>query len=204
MVTVPPNKDPQAPPPGAGKAERRRELRSRRREIAAARDLPADGEHLARLALVEVDRHGGDGPVTITAYEPLPVEPDVRALVRDAYDRGMRVLVPLTLDDLDLDWAQWSPDGLGPPLGRHAVAEVTVAFVPGLAVDVSGTRLGQGGGCYDRALPRFPSTAPVICVLHPGEDHTEPPLPHEAHDRPVDAVLTADGLRWAEGGRTEA
>lgn len=204
MVTVPPNKDPDAPPQGEGKRARRRQLRARRREIAAARDLPADGTRLARLALAEVARHRGDGPVTITAYEPLPVEPDVRALLRDAYDRGMRVLVPLTLADLDLDWARWSPDGLGPPLGRHAVAEVAVAFVPGLAADVSGTRLGQGGGCYDRALPRFPSTAPVICVLHPEEDGTEPPLPREAHDRPVDAVLTAAGLRWVERGRTEA
>ena len=198
MVAVPLSNDPNAPTSGPGKRERRRELRARRREVAARRDLPADGERLARLALAEVERHGGDRPVTITAYEPLPVEPDVRALLHDAYDRGMRVLVPLTLADLDLDWAVWSPDGLGPPLGKHAVAEVTVGFIPGLAVDVGGTRLGQGGGCYDRALPRFPSTAPVICVLHPEEDRTAPPLPREAHDQVVDAVLSADGLRWVE------
>lgn len=203
MEAVPPTDYPDSPSLPALKRERRRGLRARRRDIAARRDLAADGERLARHALAEVERHRGAEPVTITAYEPLPVEPDVRALLRDAYEMGMRVLVPVTLPDLDLDWALWSPDGCGAPLGEDAVAEVTVAFVPGLAVDVAGTRLGQGGGCYDKALPRFAPDAPVICVLHPEEDRTEPRLPRETHDRAVDAVLSADGLRWVQPRRPE-
>lgn len=183
------------------KQDRRRELRARRREIAGSRDLPADGRRIAEHALAllrdaspTLDRNVR--PVTITLYEPLPVEPDVSALLREAYGLGIRVIVPITLPDLDLDWAQWSPDGLGEPLGKDAVADVTVAFIPGLSVDESGTRMGQGGGCYDKTLPRIRSRAPVVCVLHPGEDRTEPALPREAHDVPVDAVLTADGIRW--------
>lgn len=144
----------------------------------------------------------GGGRVTITAYEPLPVEPDVNALLHAAYDRGVRVLVPLTLADLDLDWVEWGPSGCGGPLGKTAVADVTVAFVPGLAVDLAGTRLGQGGGCYDKALPRIRSGAPVICVLHPEEDLTDPALPREEHDVVVDAVLTADGMRSVSGRST--
>lgn len=201
MVAVPPNADDDVTTPRGLKRERRRRLRARRREVAARRDLSADGELLARTALTEVERHRRDGPVTITAYEPVPGEPDVRALVRAAYDLGMRVLVPVTLADLDLDWALWSPEGAGPPLGKDAVKAVTVGFVPGLAVDAGGTRLGQGGGCYDKALPRFASDAPVICVLHPEEDRADPALPREPHDRPVDAVLTAEGLRRVTGDR---
>ncbi|NLJ53089.1 MAG: ligase [Intrasporangiaceae bacterium] len=192
------------------KQDRRRELRARRRTIAASRDLPADGRRIAdhALALIrsvtpgEADEPMGyasrTSPPTITLYEPLPVEPDVSALLHEAYALGIRVIVPITLPDLDLDWAQWSPDGLGEPLGKDAVADVTVAFIPGLSVDDSGTRMGQGGGCYDRTLPRIGSGAPVVCVLHPGEDHTVPALPREAHDVPVDGVLTADGLRWVD------
>lgn len=199
MVAVPPNDDDDVTSLRTVKRERRRRLRARRRELAAQRDLSADGERLVRLALAEVERHRGDGPVTITAYEPVPGEPDVHALLRTAYDQGMRVLVPITLADLDLDWALWSPQGAGPALGKDAVSAVTVGFIPGLAVDAGGTRLGQGGGCYDKALPRFAAQAPVICILHPEEDRTEPALPREPHDRPVDAVLTADGLRWVSG-----
>lgn len=186
----------------ANKRERRSELRARRREIAARRDLAADGERLAERALTVIEeyaRAGGDltaeQGITITAYEPLPVEPDVSALVRRAYDLGVRVLMPITLPGFDLDWAEWSPDGLGRPLGLDAIAEVDVAFIPGLSVDVKGTRMGQGGGCYDRSLPRLRPGTPVICILHPGEDRTRPMLPRERHDIPVDAVLTATGLR---------
>jgi 5-formyltetrahydrofolate cyclo-ligase len=179
------------------KRARRSTLRARRRQIAPTRDRAVDALRIAEHALDVVEQHADPGvPVTITAYEPLPVEPDVSALLRTAYERGMRVLVPITLPDLDLDWAVWSPWGCGPPLGLDAVAGLTVAFVPGLAVDESGTRLGQGGGCYDKALPRVRSGAPVVCVLHPEEDRANPPLPREAHDVPVDAVLTADGVRW--------
>lgn len=191
------------------KKERRRSLRARRREIAAGRDLASDGERLAEHALELMSRYATVGSadpspagspsgtaLTITAYEPLPVEPDVSALVRRAYELGMRVLVPITLPDLDLDWAQWSPDGLGEPLGKDAIATVSVAFIPGLSVDERGTRMGQGGGCYDKALPRRREDTPVICILHAEEDRTEPALPREAHDVPVDAVLTAAGVRW--------
>ena len=167
--------------------------------MAAARDLPADGRRIADLALAEVNRLATDETYaarTITLYEPLPVEPDVSALLHEAYQAGVRVLVPITLPDLDLDWAQWSPKGLSEPLGKDAVADVSIAFIPGLSVDAGGTRIGQGGGCYDKTLPRVRSGAAVICILHPEEDLTEPALPREPHDMPVDAVLTADGIRW--------
>lgn len=185
------------------KKERRRERRARRREIVATRDLAGDGDRLAEHALQLITGYAtavSSSQLTITAYEPLPVEPDVSALVRRAYELGMRVLVPITLSDLDLDWAPWTPEGLGPALGKDAIGEVDVAFIPGLSVDEAGTRMGQGGGCYDKALPRRRDRTPAICILHPGEDHTEPPLPREPHDMPVDAVLTADGLRWIDAG----
>ena len=55
--------------------------------------------------------------------------------------------------------------------------------------------MGQGGGCYDKALPRRSPGTAVVVLLHPGElldpDGT---LLREVHDQPVDAVLTADGL----------
>ena len=180
----------------SSKGERRRELRARRRAIAASRDLAADGRRLTGHALELLTTADRYAPLTLTCYEPLPVEPDVSDLLERAYRLGMRVLVPITLPDLDLDWAQWSPEGLGDPLGKDAIADVDVAFIPGLSVDADGTRMGQGGGCYDKALPRIGSGAPVVCVLHPEEDRTEPALPREAHDVPVDAVLTADGVRW--------
>ena len=76
----------------------------------------------------------------------------------------------------------------GPRLGPEAIASAEIVLVPALAVDATGTRLGRGGGSYDRALARVRPEVPVIALLYPGE--LVPLLPAEPHDRPVTAVLT--------------
>lgn len=176
----------------ASKAEVRSALRARRREIAAGRDLRADDAALARYGLAAaVDRGLGRGS-TVSLYESRAVEPPTLALTTALEAHGIRVLWPITLPDLDLDW-QDAPDPERTPLGTDAIDLADLIFVPGLAVDPTGTRLGQGGGCYDKALPRGRADVDVICLLHPGE-YGEPHLPREAHDRSVGWVLSAEGV----------
>ncbi len=79
-----------------------------------------------------------------------------------------------------------------------------LVLLPGLAVDrATGLRLGRGGGSYDRVLARIETGAPagrarrplLATLLYP--DELLDGVPAEPHDRPVDAVLTPDGLtRW--------
>ncbi|HSO65978.1 MAG TPA: 5-formyltetrahydrofolate cyclo-ligase [Ornithinibacter sp.] len=177
------------------KSARRTERRSRRREMAATRDLPADDAALARHVRRLVEELGlGPGSV-VMSYAAVPGEPPTAAVNAWLAAHGIRVLLPITLADLDLDWHD-SADPGATPLGTGAVALADLVLAPGLAVDRAGTRLGQGGGCYDKALPRRRRGTPVVVVLHPGElagDGAEP-LPREAHDQPVDAVVTADGV----------
>ena len=71
------------------------------------------------------------------------------------------------------------PDGAA--AGLDAVAGADVVAGPGLAVDARGTRLGRGGGSYDRALPRVPAGRPVVALLYDGE--LLPVVPSEPHDR---------------------
>lgn len=175
------------------KREVRHSLRARRREIAAARDLAADDRAIAAHALAwasSVTTHGRQ-PVALS-YESLPHEPPTTALNRALVAAGWQVLVPITLPDLDLDWHDVT-DGAARPLGTDVPAHVDLALIPGLAVDRTGTRLGQGGGCYDRVLPRLREGTPVAVLLHPGE-HTGETLPREPHDRPAGTVLTAEGV----------
>jgi 5-formyltetrahydrofolate cyclo-ligase len=80
----------------------------------------------------------------------------------------------------------------GPPLGLDAITAARLILTPGLAVDHSGTRLGQGGGCYDRALARRRPDALVVTIVN-DQEYAARPLPHDAHDVPVDAVLTPGG-----------
>lgn len=173
----------------------RQALRQRRRELVAARDRAADDAALARhgIALLAALATRRDGDIAL--YEALPHEPPTASLVTALQERGHRVLLPITLPDFDLDWFDAADPGRT-PLGVSAVAEVRVAFVPGLAIDRDGVRLGQGGGCYDRALPRLAPDAPRVVLLHPGEVSDEP-LPRDAHDVAMTHWLTADGTARA-------
>lgn len=177
------------------KSARRSDLRARRREIAARRDPERDGPALAAHVGALLDDLGlGSGSV-VTSYAWVPGEPPTTALNEALAARGVTVLLPVTLPDLDLDWRD-AADPDATLLGTHAVDRADLVLAPGLAVDPTGTRMGQGGGCYDRALPRRRPGTPVVVVLHPGElaDATDEPLPRAAHDAPVDAVVTAEGL----------
>ena len=71
-------------------------------------------------------------------------------------------------------------------------AEVDVALVPALAVDIRGYRLGRGGGHYDRLLAHPRWRAWTVGVLP--ATRLRPALPTDPWDVPLDAVLTEIGL----------
>ena len=186
------------PAADGAKGETRRRLRARRREIVASRDLTADAAALAAavtdaIARVTSGTTGGTpfAPVTVLSYESLPHEPPTAALNAALTEAGHRVLVPITLPDFRLDWCDLA-DADRAPLGVDAPTRAAVAVIPALAVDTAGTRLGQGGGCYDRVLPMLPEGTSVLVLLHPGE-HTDEVLPRDPHDVPVTTVVTAEG-----------
>ncbi len=178
--------------PQSPKSVRRKELRARRRTIAAERSVEADAAALARGAVDVLDRLGLGSGAVVLSYESVPGEPPTAALHDALVARGVRVLVPDTLADLDLDWHDLADPGAA-RLGLDAPRRADLVLAPGLTVDTDGTRMGQGGGCYDKALPRRRAGVPVVVLLHPGE-LDDAPLPREEHDVPVDAVLTADAL----------
>ncbi|APH00470.1 hypothetical protein ASJ30_02100 [Janibacter indicus] len=178
------------------KGEIRRRLRARRRELAATRDLTADGAALAEHLLADPPAGWpgaapGTGPTTVLSYESLPHEPPTAAVNTALQSAGHRVLVPITLPDMRLEWCDLAdPDRT--PLGIDSPTRADLVLTPALAVDTAGTRLGQGGGCYDRVLPMLAEGTPFVVLLHPGEV-TDEPLPADPHDVPVALVLTADG-----------
>lgn len=136
----------------------------------------------------------------MAAFRGVADEPDTRRLLDALYARGVRVLLPIVMPDWSLDWAEYVGDdalteagyGLleptGPRLGAAAIAEADVVLVPALAVDRDGRRLGQGAGCYDRALTFVPEGTPVLAVVY-RDDQLTGQLPEEQHDRRVDGVL---------------
>jgi 5-formyltetrahydrofolate cyclo-ligase len=163
--------------------------------VEAARAL---AEHL--LAAVDIRR-----AATVAAYVSVNGEPGTGLLLDGLRAAGKRVILPVVLPDLDLDWAVYrDPDDLAPAryglleptgerLGLDAIATADVVIVPALAVSPTGVRLGRGGGCYDRALGRVPVGTFTCALLYDGEVGLD--IPVEPHDRPVGYVATPSGLR---------
>ena len=198
----------QGPGPAADKAN----LRSR---IVAARAAMPDagraaaGRHIRDhvLALPQVSAAG-----TVAAYYSIGTEPDTHGLIFALWKRGSYVVLPVLLPDGDLDWASYEgPDSLvqgprgllqpaEPARGPGTVARADVVLVPALAVDVTGQRLGRGGGSYDRALARVSGQVLTIGLVY--DDELVPSVPAESHDRAVRAVARpAHGITWLTDGR---
>ena len=174
--------------------------------LAARKRLPLGvlGERARALAdhvtaLPEVQR-----AATIAAYVSVGNEPGTGPLLDALVATGRRVILPVVLPDLDLDWAVYDGQGglararrgllepTGERLGVDAVATADVVLTPGLAVDRTGMRLGQGGGCYDRALGRVPVGTFTCTLLY--ADELLDAVPAATHDRPVTAVATPAGV----------
>lgn len=173
--------------------------RQLRAHFGAARTAMSEAEReRARDAIRDAVLQRVDelGARCIAAYVPFRTEPGSVNLLASLAARGLRVLVPITLPDRDLDWAEWSSNRVGPALGTDAVAAAEMVLVPALAVAYDGTRLGRGGGSYDRALARCGPGACVAALLFAGE--FVPSLPSDVWDRPVAAVVTPDGWRTVE------
>jgi 5-formyltetrahydrofolate cyclo-ligase len=76
------------------------------------------------------------------------------------------------------------------------VVEPDLIFVPLIAVDGSGTRLGRGKGHYDRALPRLRKNgARLVGVGWPIQRLVDT-IPADDWDVPLDAFASPDGIEW--------
>lgn len=156
------------PAADAPKAEWRRWVRGLR---------PPAGEADVRRHLADLL---GDRPGVVAAYEVLPGEVDLAALL----DRLDAVALPRLAGD-ELSWHL----GDGAPV---APDRLDVVLVPGRLFDRRGIRLGRGGGHYDRLLPRLRPGVPVIGVTV--DERIVDQLPAEPHDVPMTHLATESGV----------
>lgn len=173
-------------------------LLARRRAMSpSARDEAAQAIALHVLAAPVVARAG-----RVACYLSMASEPGTGPLIAGLHERGIEVVVPVTVDDHRLDWVRHEPgattsttalgipEPAGPRLGVAALAGCDVVIVPALAVDLAGHRLGRGAAYYDRALTDV--TAPVCALVFTHELVAE--VPHEPHDVPVHLAATPAGI----------
>ncbi len=116
-----------------------------------------------------LDRCAIERWTSVAGYVPLRTEPGSVELLDDLVDRGVRVITPVLLPDKDLDWEQWPESSARSRSAPKRSRAVDAVLVPALAVAADGTRLGRGGGSYDRALARVAAGTTIAALLFDGE-----------------------------------
>lgn len=138
-------------------------------------------------------------PGTVSAFLVMAGEVDVSPLFTRL--PGWRWVLPrvepdrtLTFRDRDVPterhrFGMDQPVDMGPVI---PVSQIDVFLTPGLAFDLRGGRLGNGGGFYDRVLSAKRSDAVSVGVTI--ERRVVDEIPMYEHDRRVDWLATEEGV----------
>lgn len=137
----------------------------------------------------------------IAGYWSIRDELDCQPILVKLVDAGQTVILPVvTGADEPLEMRVWSPDtplyeaGFGTlaPPDLAPRMDPDVILVPLLGFDAAGTRLGYGGGYYDRTLAAMATRPMLVGLAFAAQrfDH----IPRARHDVPLDAVVTEEGV----------
>lgn len=192
--------------PPRDKAKLRRLLQIERLTMADRLERAVQLQAVLRVWLTQRE------DLTIGAYWPIKGEFDaLPALHRWTEGAGhgtgdgptRRIGLPvMNKETRHLRFLQWypgcpmEPDGydISKPKGTEPVVP-TLLLIPCVGHGPGGVRLGYGGGFYDRTLSKL---EPRPFTVGLGYSHGFIPwLTAEAHDIPLDTILTEEGVAWS-------
>jgi len=176
----------------------------RRKALAARAALPQAfrddaAQAVCRHFFDEITLKPGE---IVAGYWRIRDELDCQPILVRLMDSLQPVVLPVVLgpgERLELRlWEQGAalyPSGFGTlaPSELAPQAEPDVVLVPLLGFDSAGTRLGYGGGYYDRTLAGMTKKPRLIGLAYAAQELEA--IPREAHDIPLDAVVTEAGVR---------
>ena len=196
------------------KAEMRLAVIARRDAIEPDVRAAKSADVCARLVEL-LGRSDPAAPRTVAVYAAMGSEVDPAAFAIAAADRGWQVAYPCMLsaaDDAacgqrmcmravtagDVDTAPF----IAHPTHAFAAMDIgsdrfpivpaealDMIVVPLVAFDRTGTRLGYGGGCYDRYLPTLSASCHIIGIAF--EEQRVDRVPTDAHDLPLPNIISA-------------
>lgn len=153
--------------------------------------------HDAALSAHLLDWCAGHPAACFGVYWPIRGEPDLREAYAELARRGQRLALPVvTARDAPLAFAAWTPgEALAEgamkvpvPASPHRLVKPDALLIPCVGFNKARSRLGYGGGFYDRTLaqePR-PSTVGISYQFAMTE------FSADQHDIALDTVLTEE------------
>ncbi|MGH6968451.1 MAG: 5-formyltetrahydrofolate cyclo-ligase [Stellaceae bacterium] len=142
----------------------------------------------------------------IAGYMQRGSELDPLPALKSLRNGGHSLALPVvTAKNAPLVFRAWAPDeplapdaiGISAPLPTSPETMPQIVFVPLIAFDGKGHRLGTGAGYYDRTLPGLRAqNANFLAIGLAFAVQQERELPHEPTDVPLDSVITERGVLW--------
>jgi 5-formyltetrahydrofolate cyclo-ligase len=178
--------------------EEKRRLRPRAKQQRASAALAA-GDAAAKVAARALEEIPVPSSVPVSAYWPKGDELDPRPLMAALDARGHAIGLPVVVRRAaPLLFRRWQPDdelepagfGLYEPAAAQDQVIPQVLFVPLLAFDRGGYRLGYGGGFYDRSLAELRSEGAALAIglAYAGQEIAR--VPRGPEDQRLDRIVT--------------
>ena len=142
----------------------------------------------------------------VAGYWPVRDEVNCQPILLRLLESGHKVCLPaVDAADAPLSLRVWEPDAPLYPAGFGTLApselpphaEPDLVLTPLLGFDGTGTRLGYGGGYYDRPLAARRRRPQLVGLAFAIQEFDA--IPREPHDIPLDAVITERGARFFAG-----
>jgi 5,10-methenyltetrahydrofolate synthetase len=208
--------------------------KSERRRLIAEREAVPPSQRAAWAQHIDAHLQRGFPQLTracVAFCWPYRGEYDARNLVRQLYQAGARIALPVVVaSGSPLLFRQWTPDTpllSGPldipyPGAQSPQLQPSHVLLPVVGIDAAGYRLGYGGGYFDRTLAALAATgigtglatglATDAATPAPGKSAPLviatgyelcriPSIAPQSHDIPMDWLVTERGLYRREAGR---
>lgn len=178
----------------------RKQLRHQRRAVSSFQQKQAQQKVLQQLIRLKHFQHAKKIGVYLQAFGEI----HTRQIIEYCFKKHKQVYLPMICSmNQQLHWVKitqqqyqnnqfsYHPLGMKEPMaGRGAhVSTLDFLIMPLLACDLYGTRIGMGGGFYDKTLASAPHKPYRLGLAH---DFQLIPfrLHRETWDQPLDALLT--------------
>lgn len=184
--------------------KRKKELRKKVQELRDALPLEKREELSARIAenLWSIPEFAA--AKTVLFFISFRSEVNTLPMIERALAEGKRVCVPCTnMDDKSMTASQLHDISEDLQLGNYDILEprpeclnpvppeeIDVVLMPGVAFDLTGGRLGYGGGYYDRFLEKCSPRCLLVAVAF--ELQIVEHVPCADHDRHIHKIVTEE------------
>ena len=189
--------------PALRKKQDRKAAAKRRTELHVKNS--GAGEKLAAFVMAGAAALGlQGGRKTVSVFWSMGSEIDTQPLLQALHAAGHATALPIVgARAQPLIFRAWAPGealvdggfGTSIPSQDADVVLPDVLFVPLLAFDDDGYRLGYGGGFYDRTLEKLRASDPdVLAIGVAFYGQRVDTVPRGPYDQPLDGVVTENGL----------